>query len=88
MNGKFLLIEVEERNISEPMFFDTLEEAQEEMAKRFSKALGIDHCDKVTLDGGDYEGYDPDDPDTAFREMQAYCETYGNNYDWKIFQLA
>jgi len=83
-----MLIEVIERRISEPMTFDTLEQAQGEMAVRFAQAMGIKDINvddvRSKLEEG---GYHSDDFDTIFDAMMARCERHGENYDWMIFQM-
>lgn len=74
---KFLLIEVIERNISDPMHFDTFEEAHAKMEKCFFEANG---CDP--------ENYDPSDLDGVLAERIAWCENSNHdNCDWKIFEM-
>ena len=74
---KFLLIEVIERKISDPMYFDTFEEAHEKMEKSFFEANG---CDP--------ENYNRADLDGVLAERVAWCEDANHdNCDWKIFEI-
>lgn len=77
-NKNFVLIEVIEREISEPEFFETFEEAHAKMEEYFKSACDIDP------DDDDWE----DDVDGELDEWDAYCENANHdNCDWKIFQL-
>ena len=80
--SKYMLIEVEERHISAPMFFDTLKEAQDRMKHLFAKALGIDVNDIAARLEGE------DESDTKIDNAYAYCEHLGNNFDWQIFEIT
>ena len=74
---KFVLIEVVEREISDPMYFDTFEEAHAKMEECFFEANG---CDP--------ENYEPEDLDGVLGERLAWCENANHdNCDWKIFEI-
>lgn len=88
MEGKFVLIEAVERDISIPMRFETLEEAQREMAVRFAQAMDIEvDLQGDILDQAEAAVEDEDGYDVCISSMQAYCERFGQNFDWKIFPL-
>lgn len=78
---KYLLVEVMERDISAPIFFDTHEEAHSEMCQRVADVLGVDKAEIVEsyLSGEDYNDQ------TCVIENAAWTERFGNNFDWKIF---
>lgn len=80
---KFLLIEVQERNICEPVFFDTQKEAFDEMCRRFAEAMGM------TVEEAMLEYYIPEREaeESCILSEQAWTERYGNNFDWQIFEL-
>lgn len=80
---KFVLIEVQERNICEPAFFDTQQEAFDEMCSRFAKTMG------VTVEAAILEYYIPDNEaeESCILSTQAWTERYGKNFDWEIFEL-
>lgn len=80
--SKYMLIEVEERHISPPMFFDTLKEAQDSMKRLFAKALGMDVNDIAAWLEGE------DESDTKIDNTYAFCEHLGNNFDWQIFEIT
>lgn len=88
MERKAILIEVIEQCISEPMFFDTWKEAEHEMLERFKNVMGLTDEDLENAEESDtVEGLRLIDEDTWFKESQARCERYGNNYDWRIFEV-
>ncbi len=78
---KFVLIEVVEREISTPVFFDTFQESYDEMLKRIHQALG----DEETFFGTAGDSDSIDNGETVVLKMSAYGERFGQNYDWKIF---
>ena len=80
---KYALIEVIEREISAPDFFESEEDAQAEMLRRLAEALGVKTEDVSML----HEGGDEYDPGTGIMKDAAWTEQYGTNYDWKIFAL-
>jgi len=81
---KFVLIEVQEREICTPEFFDTQKEAFDEMCSRFAEAMGTTVEDAVS------EYYIPECEDEASCIMttRAWTERYGNNFDWRIFEMS
>lgn len=81
---RYILIEVMEREISVPEFFDTYENAHREMRSRISEVLGVsfDEIAEAYVAGGQY------DDDTFIIEGQAWTEKHGQNFDWKIFCVS
>lgn len=79
-NKRFVLVEVIEREISVPKFFDSFEEAHDRMEQHYKEAAGAGNEDA--------EDFEPDDLDGELNEWDAYCENSNHdNCDWKIFQL-
>lgn len=74
---KYLLVEVIERDISIPEYFNTYEEAYAKMCEYFSEARGV-AIDEIR---GEL------DEDICITENTAWTERYGQNFDWKIFQV-
>lgn len=72
----FVLIEVIEREISSPAFFDTYQEAYDEMVTRVRQAFG----DDIAFG-------EEDDVGAVVRKMSAYGEKHGQNFDWQIFEI-
>ena len=75
----YVLIEVVERNIGTPEFFDTFEGAHAEMERRYKEAA---RC-------GDSTGlFDAEDFNGEISKWEAYCENANHdNCDWKIFEI-
>lgn len=78
---KYILIEVMEREIATPQFFNTYEEAFEQMCRFMAQALGIS-----------YEEFNSakeefDNCDTGLTKFSAWTERHGNNFDWAIFEI-
>ena len=88
MGNKYILIEVMEREISMPEFFDTHEEAYASMMSKFKEAMDFDDEDIAiaepmeAIDGG----FRFDD-DCCFNKWRAFGERFGQNFDWRIFEL-
>ena len=80
---KYLLVEVMERDISAPIFFDTHEDAHSEMCQCVADVLGVNKEEIVEsyLSGDDY------DDQTCVLGNTAWTERHGSNFDWKIFKL-
>ena len=72
----FVLVEVIEREISAPSFFDTYQEAYDEMVSRVRQVFGDDiaFCAE-------------DDGTAVVQKMSAYGEKHGQNFDWQIFEI-
>ena len=68
---KYMLIEVMEREISEPEYFDTHDAAHDEMCRRVAEVYDIS----------------PDEVKESYLEDIAWAERYGKNFDWKIFAI-
>lgn len=77
-SGRHMLVEVVEREIQEPIVFESYEEAYAEMRSRFCAVTGISEDEA--------DGYSDDNYDTCLGEYKAFTEKYGNNYDWAIFK--
>lgn len=72
---KFVLIEVIERKISVPEFFDTYEDAYEKMKEYFYEAADVSR-------------EDDEEPDGELNQWEAWCENKNHdNCDWKIFEI-
>ena len=74
MRKKFVLVEVIEREISTPRFFDTYEEAYSKMKEYYNEAVNSEDCEEdKELDG-------------ELNQWDAWCENANHdNCDWKIF---
>lgn len=81
---KYMLICVAERDIEEPEFFDTLEEAHTAMYEQLADVYGVpvEDIKESYLSGEEY------DSQTCVNESSAWGERHGNNFDWKIFEVA
>lgn len=82
----FMLIEVIEREIQEPMFFPTHEAAEAHMRERFKEMADVTDEEIAGLDND--SGVIVVDEDVYLGESFACCEDYGQNYDWRIFDLT
>lgn len=82
----FMLIEVIEREIQEPMFFSTHEAAETHMRERFKEMAGVTDEEIAGLDND--SGTIIVDEDVYLGEAFACCEDCGQNYDWRIFDLT
>ena len=78
---QYILISVAERNIDEPRFFNTKEEAHDVMCADLASVLDVpleeirdSYRTAVFLNG-----------DTWVFEDGAWTERFGMNFDWKIF---
>lgn len=69
---KYMLICVAERDIEEPEFFDTLEEAHTAMCEQLADVYGVPV---------------EDIKESYVNESSAWGERHGNNFDWKIFEV-
>lgn len=80
---KYMLIEVMEREISEPEYFDTHDAAHDEMCRRVAEVydISIDEVKESYLEGEDLN------ENAVVLEDIAWAERYGKNYDWKIFAV-
>ena len=78
---KYMLIEVIERDISVPEFFDAWEDAHNAMCEKVAEVKGVqvEEIKESYLSGEEYE------EDTCVLEDSAWSERHGNNFDWKIF---
>ena len=80
---KYILIEVHEREISTPDFFDTHEAAHEKMTEYFAEVVGYSKEAAIEsyLNGVDIEG------NCTLLENTAYAEACHDNWDWSIFKV-
>lgn len=84
--GRFILVEVVERDISVPEFFDTWEDAEHEMLKRLKQVMDLDDNDLAqAIPADNMSDTKIIDNDVYFSGEMACCERHGQNYDWKIF---
>lgn len=81
---EFVLVEVVERDISAPVFFDSFDLAHDEMCERISEVCETskNEIECAYQDGGDF------DDDTYISDFKAWTEKHGNNFDWKIFEMV
>lgn len=79
----YMLIEVMEREISEPEYFDTHDAAHDEMCRRVAEVYDIspDEVKESYLEGEDLN------ENAVVLEDIAWAERYGKNFDWKIFAI-
>ena len=74
---KYCLVEVVERDIKMPEFFDTFEEAHAKMEECYFKANG---CNPAN--------YDPVELDGELSTWTAYCSNVNDDHcDWEIFKI-
>ena len=79
---KFILILCCERTIENPKFFETLEQAQENMRSQFEYImLGLDD----DFNAANYENCEPYKHNIS--GMSAFISDDDNNYDWRIFEI-
>lgn len=81
---KYVLIEVLEREISVPEFFDSKEEAHTKMCEYVAEAMDLTVAEVVESYLAGVELCD----NACVLEDMAYCDRHGNNYDWKIFTVS
>lgn len=79
---KYILIEVHEREISTPDFFDTWEAAHDKMAEYFAEVCGYskEAAMESYLNGVNIE------ENCALLENAAYAEASHDSWDWAIFE--
>lgn len=80
---KYLLVEVIERDISTPEFFDTHKEAYDRMCEYVAQVLdvSVEHLKDNLNECGDFNW------ETNVNKNYAYTQRYGTNFDWKIFEV-
>ena len=80
---KYLLIEVVERDISAPEFFDTYTEAYDRMCEYVAQVcdVSVDDLRYGLSELGDF------DDNVCVRKNCAWATRYGTNFDWKIFEV-
>lgn len=79
----YLLVEVIERDIGTPEFFDTHKEAHDRMCEYVAQVLGVsvEYLKDNLNEFGDF------DWSTNVNKSSAYAQRHGNNFDWKIFEV-
>lgn len=80
---KYMLIEVVERKIADPEYFDTHDAAHDEMCRRVAEvcAVSLDEVKASYVEDEDLnEG-------AGVLEDTAWAERFGENYDWRIFAV-
>lgn len=97
MADRFLLLEVIERDIQEPVSFPSREEAHAAMIKQLKDVMGLtdediqnaDICESPIIDTKTGKSCCTTmciDDETYFGNWHASCERCGQNYDWRIFK--
>lgn len=77
MDKKYMLVCCCARDFDVPLFFNTIEEAQEEMRSQLEEAVGMN---VESMEENEYEW--------GLSETCAYCETMNHDdCDWQIFNL-
>lgn len=86
MNNKktIMLIQCVERDMNEPQFFETHEQAHDVMCSQLADVMGIDVEEVKTA----YEENEDYEDGVGVTTNMAWAERFGNCYDWKIFNLA
>ena len=84
----FILTETVEREIHQPEFFQTHEQAHYEMCSRFAAVLGVSVQQVLDTYNRDREHCVDDQYNSGITENSAWTEQYGNNFDWKIFDIS
>ena len=78
MEKNYILVECIDREINTPEFFETEEQAYNDMAQRMADILGI-QVDEIET----YDEYD-----IGISKSCAWISDYHHlNYDWKIFKV-
>lgn len=86
---KYVLIEVVEREISEPEYFDTHDTAHDEMCERVAEVCAIS-SDDIKKSNGILASYLEDEDlneSAGVLENIAWAERFGEKYDWRIFAV-
>lgn len=80
---KYLLVEVIERDISTPEFFNTHKEAYDRMCEYVSQVrdVSVEYLKDNLNELGDFEW------ETTVNKDSAWTERHGTNFDWKIFEV-
>lgn len=80
---KYMLIEVVERKIADPEYFDTHDTAHDEMCRRVAEvcAVSLDEVKASYVEDEDLNGC------AGVLEDTAWAERFGENYDWRIFAV-
>ena len=80
---KYMLIEVVERKIADPKYFDTHDAAHDEMCRRVAEVCA------VSLDEVKASYVEDEDLNECAEVLEdtAWAERFGENYDWRIFAV-
>lgn len=81
---KYMLIECVERDFSVPEFYDTYEQAHDAMCNRVADVICVD-VEEIKASYAENEDYREG---VGVTDTMAWAERFGNNYDWKIFNLS
>lgn len=81
---QFMLVIVCDREIFTPMFFDTLEEAQEAMIRDFAESVGVEVPEAIEK----YMNNEEWEDDSQITETCAATYTHHSCIDWQIFDMA
>lgn len=82
----FILTETVEREIHQPEFFQTHEQAHYEMCSRLAAVHDVPVQQILERYSWDPENCINDE--SGLTENAAWTERYGNNFDWKIFDIS
>ena len=80
---QYMLINTCDREIYSPMFFDTMEEAQEAMFRDFAECMGVEVPEAIKK----YMNDEWED-DSQLTETNATAYTRHYCVDWQIFDLS
>ena len=80
---KYMLIEVVEREIADPEYFDTHDAAHDEMCRRVAEVCAVS-LDEVKASYAEDEDLNES---AGVLENIAWAERFGENYDWRIFAV-
>ena len=77
----WMLVCCYERDIEEPMFYETYEEAYKQMRMELMEMMGWEEgeLEEMLIEYGD---------ECGLGVYAAWAERHGNNCDWKIFNLT
>ena len=79
---KYVLVEVIEREASQPEIFDSLEAAKSKMLDHIKQTLGLDDTVDTAAIQECIENFEGE-----LKETSAYCTRHNDNYDWTIFEI-
>ena len=88
INKNIILITCFERKIKTPLFFETHEQAHKKMCECIAKELDVPIEEIYEL----YQNYTStgefEDDSIGITDDSAWAERFGNNIDWRIFDLS